>query len=82
MFAKPIEILSKDFDENGKKVNQPMYQHLSNCSAFNDHIMLFSLPDAASNTTIVSKKLHLHNSVINNVKISDKNDKWVNLNFL
>ena len=82
MFAKPIETLSEDFDEHGKKVNQPMYQHLSNCSAFNDHIMLFSLPDAASNTTIVSKKLHLHNAVINNVKISDKNDKWVNLNFL
>ena len=49
----------------GKTNNQPMHQHLSNCSAFNDHIMLFTLPDAATNTTIVSKKLHLHNAAIN-----------------
>ena len=62
-------------DEHGTKVDQPMYQHLSNCSAFNDHIMLFTLPDAAADTTIVSKELHLHNAVINNVKILDKDDK-------
>ena len=62
-----------------------MYQQLSNCSAFNDHIMLFTLPDAAAsakNTTIISKELHLHNVVINNVKILDKNDKWGQLQFL
>ena len=62
-----------------------MYQELSNCSAFNDHIMLFTLPDAAAsakNTTIISKELHLHNVVINNVKILDKNDKWGQLQFL
>ena len=69
-------------DEHGAKVDQPMYQHLSNCSAFNDHIMLFTLPDAATDTTIVSKELHLHNAVINNVKILDKNDKWGQLQFL
>ena len=50
-----------------------MYQHLSNCGAFNDH-MLFTLPDAAADTTIVSKELLLHNAVIINVKILDKND--------
>ena len=59
-----------------------MYQHLSNCSAFNDHIMLFTLPDAATDTTIVSKELHLHNAVINNVKILDKMINGVNFNFL
>ena len=59
-----------------------MYQHLSNCSAFNDHIMLFTLPDAATDTTIVSKELHLHNAVINNVKSLDENDKWRQLQFL
>ena len=52
-----------------------MYQNLRNFSAFNDHIMLFTLPDAALDTTIVSKEFHLHNAVINNVKILDKNDK-------
>ena len=69
-------------DKHGKKVEQPMYQHLSNCSAFNDHIMQFTLPDTATDTTIVSKELHLHNAVINNVKILDKKDKWGQLQFL
>ena len=59
-----------------------MYQHLSICSAFNGQIMLFTLPDAATDTTIVSKELHLHYAVINNVKILDKNDKWGQLQFL
>ena len=52
-----------------------MYQHLSNCSAFNDHVMLFTLPDAATNTTIVSKELHLHDVVVNSVEILDKSNK-------
>ena len=59
-----------------------MYQHLSNCSALNDHIMLFTVPDTATNTTIVSKELHLHNAVINYVKTLDKNYKWGQLQFL
>ena len=69
-------------DEHGTKVDQPMYQHLSNCSAFNDHIMLFTLPDAAADTFIISKELHLHNAIINNVKILDKDDKLGQLQFL
>ena len=69
-------------DEHGTKVEQPVYQLLSNCCGFNNHIMLFTLPDAATNTTIVSKELHLHNPVINNVKILDKSDKWGQLQFL
>ena len=60
-----------------------MYQHLSNCYEFNDHITLFILPDAATiNTTIVNKELHLHNAIINNVKILDKSNKWGQLQFL
>ena len=62
-------------EKHGTKVDNPMYQHLSNCSAFNDHIVQFTFPDSASNTTIVNKELHLHNAVINNVKILDKNNK-------
>ena len=74
--------LNTRLDEHGAKVDQPMYQHLSNCSAFNSHIMLFTLSDAATHTTIVSKELHLFNAVINIVKILDKNDKWGQLKFL
>ena len=69
-------------DEHGTKIDQPMFQHLSNCSALNDHIMLFTLPDAATHTTIVSKEFHLHNVAINNIEILDKNDKWGQLQFL
>ena len=77
--GKTDQNLITRLDEHGKKVDQPMYQHLSNCSAFNDHIMLFTPPDVATDTTIVSKELHFHNAVINNV---DKNDKWGQLQFL
>ena len=38
--------------------------------------MLFTLQDAATDTTIASKELHLYNAVINNVKKKKKNDKW------
>ena len=44
--------------------------------------MLFTLPDAATNTTIISKELHLRNAVINNVKIFDNNEEWDQLQFL
>ena len=44
--------------------------------------MLFRLPDGATNTAIVNKELHLHNAVINNVKILDKSNKWDQLPFL
>ena len=45
-------------------------------------IMLFTLPDAATNTTIIIKELHLRNAVINNVKILDNNEEWDELQFL
>ena len=63
-------------DEHGTKVDQSMYQHLGNCSAFIDYIMLFTLSDAATDIIIVNKELHLH------VKIFNKNDKWDQLQFL
>ena len=44
--------------------------------------MLFTLPDAAVETTIVSKELHLHNAVIKNVKILAKNEKRGQLHFV
>ena len=81
-FQKYDRNLITRLDEHGTKVDQPIYQHLSNCSAFNDHIMLFTLPDAAADTTIASKELHLHNAVINNVKTLDKNNKSGQLKFL
>ena len=66
--GKTDRSLISRLDEHGTKVDQPVYQHLCNCSVFNDQIMLSTLPDAVTDTTIVSKELHLHNAVINNVK--------------
>ena len=68
MLAKPIETSSPDLTN--------MIQHLSNCRAFNDHIMLFLVPDAATNTTVVNNELHLHNVVINDVVTLNKIDRW------
>ena len=68
-------------DEHGTKVDQPMYQHQSNCDEFNDHIMLYRVPDTATDTNIVSKELHLHNAVISIAKILDKHNIWGQLQF-
>ena len=81
MLVKPIKLIT-GLDEHGTKIDQPIYQHLSNYSAFNDFIMIFALPDAANDTTIVSNKLCLHDAIINNVKNLDKNNKWGQLQFL
>ena len=59
-----------------------MCQHLSKFSAFNDQIILFALPDAATDTTTFSKELHLESAVINNIIILEKKDKGINFNFL
>ena len=69
-------------NEHGSKVEQPMYQHLSNCSAFNDILNLLALPDLHNDVTIVNKEQHLYNAVIKNAEIIDKNDKWGQLQFL
>ena len=42
--------------------------------------MLFTLPDAATNTTIVSKELHLHNAIINKLKFLIKKINGLNFN--
>ena len=70
--CKTYQKLITRLNEHGTKVDQPMYQDVCNCSAFNDHIMLFTFRDVATDTTIVGKELHLHNGVTNNVKIAVK----------
>ena len=67
------------FKNMSVKLIETLSPDLTNCTVFNDQIMLFILPDAATDTTIVTKELHLHNGVINNVKILDKIDKWAQL---
>ena len=57
--------------EHDKNVDQPIYQELSICSAFNDHIMAFTLSDVATSSTIDNKELHPHNVIISNISILD-----------
>ena len=59
-----------------------MYEHLSNCRAFDDYNTLFTLSDRATNTIIITKRLLLNHAVINNLKILDKNNKLGQLQFL
>ena len=80
--GKTHQNLVTRLQEDGTKVDQPMYQHIHNFSAFKGHIMLLTPPDTATNSTIVSKESHLHNVVINNIKILDKNHEWGQLQFL
>ena len=49
--------------------------------------MLLTLPDAVTNSTIISKESQFHDAVINNIKILDnikilnQNNKWCQLQF-
>ena len=67
------------FKNMSVKLIESLSPDLSNCTVFNDHIMLFTLPDEATDSTIVTKELNFHNGVYNNVKILDKIDKWAQL---
>ena len=79
MLVKLIESSSPDLMNMVQKLSS---QCASTFSAFSDHIILFALPDAATDTTTFSKELHLQSAVINNIIILEKNDKGINFNFL
>ena len=85
MLVKLIESSSPDLMNMVQKLSS---QCASTFSAFSDHIILFALPDAATDTTTFSKELHFQSAVIiiininYNIIILEKNDKGINFNFL
>ena len=67
--------------DHGAKPDQPVHQHLTNCAQFAEYLNFYTLPDIDVVNTIVSKELHLHNAIIENIKIIDHNN-WAHLQYL
>ena len=58
-----------------------MRQHL-NIALHLMTILCFTLPDATTDTAILSEELRPHNAVINNARYLDKNDKCGQFQFI
>ena len=69
-------------DEHGKRADQPMYRHLSNCNQFKNYVSLFNLPSCNESRVSIDFSGHLLNAVLNNYVIIDYNDSWSQLCFL
>ena len=58
-----------------------MYQHLTNCTGFEEYLRFYTRPNIDIVNTIVSKDLHLPNVVIQNTEIIDLNEQWTHLQY-
>ena len=66
-------------DERRKKLDQPIYQHLTNWAQFAEYLKFYALPDVDAVDIVLYKELHLHNVVTD---IIDHDDNWVHLQYL
>ena len=83
--GKTDRCLGLRMDEHSRRIDQPMYNHLINCSKFNHFCNLFMLPDTNSSKTTVNVDSHILNAVKLNHRILDNNHsrlKWTQLSFL
>ena len=55
-------------DKHGRKADEPINQHLTNCAQFAEYLRFYALPDIDVANTIVSNELQLHRSVTENVR--------------
>ena len=55
-------------DKHGRKADEPINQHLTNCAQFPEYLRFYALPDMDAANTIVSNELQLHRSVTENVR--------------
>ena len=69
-------------DEHGCRSDQPMYQHLNNCSKFLEEVTLLNFPMSNVSTPDVDIKLHIMNTVHQNATILEYNENWSQLRFL
>ena len=67
--------------EHGRKPDQPIHRHLTNCCYFPGLGQLYSLP-CDGKTVDIDIKEHLINAVLNNCRIIDQNSNWSQLRFL
>ena len=83
--GKTDRCLGLRMDEQGRRNDQPMYNHLINCSKFKHCCNLFMLPDTNTSKTSVNVDSHILNAVKLNHRILDNNPsrlKWAQLSFL
>ena len=69
-------------NEHGTRSDQPMHQHLTNCTAFQETVNINALPELFNDCKQIDHKAHVLNGVLNNCDIIDSNDNWSQLCFL
>ena len=69
-------------DEHGTKADQPMYQHLSNCQAFNHIMHLYAMPSSYNDYININQTAHIHEAVKQNSFILNHSRDWLELSFL
>ena len=69
-------------NEHGTRSDQPMHQHLTNCTAFQETVNINALPELLNDSKQIDHKAHVLNGVLNNCDIIDSNDNWSQLCFL
>ena len=67
-------------NENGRKPNQTMHRHLTNCSYFQKLDQLYSLL-CDSDIVSISLKEHFVNAVLNICRLTDQSNYWSQLSF-
>ena len=69
--------------EHGTKQEQPMYEHIKNCDAFEYITQLNALADLLNDIpSKVEKKEHILETVINNSSILKSSRDWLELCYL
>ena len=69
-------------NEHGTRSDQPMHQHLTNFTAFQETVKINALPEMFNDSKQIDHKAHILNGVLNNCDIIDSNDNWSQLCFL
>ena len=68
-------------DEHGTRAEQPMFQHLLNCSAFSYLMHLHDMP-SKNNEERINQRQHIHHAVLQNSRILTHSRDWLELCFL
>ena len=71
----------KRMDEHGTRVDQPLHQHLSNCTDFNFLVGLHNLPHLEGKPS-ASMESHIHQAVKQNSKVIARSDDWLTLAYM
>ena len=71
----------KRMDEHGTRADQPLHQHLSNCTYFNYLVGLHNLP-SRGRKECASIESHIHQAVKQNSKVIARSDDWLTLAYM